>query len=336
MPATLEWIGGKHDFFAAASWTPAGKPARGDTLIIGPGTSSAPNIAVVRGHPLDGVTVLLDDGPGVVGSPDIPTLSLVNTSIGARTLIENQIESSPALGASDTEDVQIHGTVRNHGTIAENPGALIGNTLTIELGHGATLVNAPSGTISGTTISDLTIEGGKDARLVNDGTITGQGTTVDIGVAVTGKGSFVMSGGGNPGSHTAVPAALEFQAPVGAGLTIDVNDTTLVLDKPMTFLATIDDSSVSLPSAFATNSDVVLKNESATGFCFQNDMLTVRNGQQTLAQLHFTSGLTAGDFSLTNTSEGAQITVATPASASASVQMSLAASSPDLPVPTHG
>jgi hypothetical protein len=330
MSTTLEWVGGKHHVFNAASWSPAGKPARGDTLVIGPGTTSDPNIAVVHGHPLNDVTVLLDDGPGAVGSPDVPALSLVNTSIGARTLIENQIESSPGLGAADTEDVRIHGTVRNHGTIGENPGALIGNTFNIELGHAATLVNAGTGTISGTTLSDLTIDGGKDARLVNNGTITGQGTTLDIGVDVTGKGSFVVSGGGNPGSHTAVPSTLAFQAAVGAGLTIDVNDTTLVLDQPMRFLATIDDGSVTPPSAFATNSDILLKGESATGFCFQNDTLTVRNGQQTLAQLHFTSGLTAGDFSLADTSEGAQITVAAPA------QMSLVESSTVMPVLAHG
>jgi len=58
------------------------RPRHGDTLIIGPGTSSGPNVADVRHVPLNDLTVLLDDGPGLVGSPYIPTLSLSDTTIG--------------------------------------------------------------------------------------------------------------------------------------------------------------------------------------------------------------------------------------------------------------
>src|SRR4051812_649923 len=128
MPTTRQWIGGEHDFFDPNAWTPAGRPKHGETLIIGPGTPSSPNVADARHVPLNDLTVLLDDGPGLVGSPYIPTLSLSDTTIGRGTLIENQVEPSPALGASDTEAIRIDGTVHNKGTIAENPGALIGNT----------------------------------------------------------------------------------------------------------------------------------------------------------------------------------------------------------------
>jgi hypothetical protein len=319
MSTTRDWLGGTHGFFAAGSWSPAGRPVAGDTLIIGPGTSSVPNVAVVRSPHMNDLTVLLDDGSGSVGSPYVPTLSLVNTTIGARTLIENQVETSPTLGASDTEDIQVSGEVRNEGTIAENPGAPFGNTLNITLSDGNTLVNGKSGTIAGTTISNLNIEGGAGTLLINNGTVTGQGTTMDVGVPVVGNGSFSMSGGGNPGSHTPIMSTLTFHATVGSGQAVALNDTTLVLDQPMSFLATIDDLSVSPNSAFSTNNSIVLAGEQATGFGFQDDTLTVQNGQQTLAQLHFTAGLTAADFSLANTSQGAQISIVAPAGASPQV-----------------
>src|SRR3954453_14505663 len=135
MSTVRQWLGGRHDFFLASAWTPTGKPVAGDTAIIGPGTASAPSIAEVTDSTLRGLTILLYDGRGAFGSPYVPTLSLSNAAIASNTLIENKIETSPYLGASDTEAILISGTVRNYGTIAENPGALIGNTLNISIGE---------------------------------------------------------------------------------------------------------------------------------------------------------------------------------------------------------
>ncbi len=113
--------------------------------------------------------------------------------IGRGTLIENAIELSPFLGASETEAILVNGMVANLGTVAENPGALIGNTLDITIGAHGVLINGRTGAISGTTISNLNITGGPGSILVNDGTVSGQGTTIDITVPVYGRGVFNAS-----------------------------------------------------------------------------------------------------------------------------------------------
>ncbi len=320
MAIIRNWTGGEHNFYGASSWTPAGQPMPGDTVIIGPGSAKEPSVATVNHHTVAGITVLFDDGPGAIGSPYVPTLSLNGAMIGAGTLIENQAEESPALGASDTEAVLIKGTVRNFGTIAENPGAQIGNTLNITLADRGTLVNGAGGTISGTTISQLNIEGGSHSVVVNQGTISGQGTTLDIGVPVIGHGLIDMSRGGNPGSHFGTSSTVEFHQAVGNGQTIQLNDSTLILDAPMTFLGTINDLSVSPNSAFATNSAVLLKGEHATDLSFNNDVLSVRNGSDLLASLHFLAGLGTGDFLLTNNAQGAFIGIVTPTASAGTMQ----------------
>ncbi len=319
MAAMLDWVGGKHSFFAAGSWAPMERPHSGDTLTIGYGTASAPNIAIVHDRVLSHLTVLLDDGPGGIGSPFVPTLSLSNAMIGPGTLIENL--GNPQFGASDTEAILVNGWVLNFGTIAENPGSAIGNTLDITIRPHGILFNGMTGVISGTTISNLNIAGGCGSILINDGTVSGNGTIMDIAVPVTGLGVFNMSQGGNPFSHTGVPSTLEFHHGVGARETIAVNDTTLILDAPLAFLATIDDLSVTPSSAFATDSSVILKGEHVTSLTFNNNILTAQNGQQTLASLHFSAGLSADDFVLTDTSAGSRIGIVAPSPAAASPQV---------------
>ncbi len=317
MPTARLWLGGDDDFFREAAWTPSGRPHSGDILTIGPGTASSPTNVEVNHGSLNHLTILLDDGPGPTGSTFYPTLSLSNSIIGHDTIIENKFEPSPFLGASNTEVILIEGTVRNFGTVAENPAALIGNTLNISIGPGSTLINAKSGSISGTTISNLNIKGGAGSRLVNSGTISGQGTNVDIGVPVFGDGTFDMSRGANPGSHSGTSTMLEFHQGVAEGETIRVNDTTLVLDQPLTFLATIDDLSVTPASQFATDSSILLKGQHATDLAFQQNVLSVHDGSQTVARIRFSAGLSAVDFLLTDTVQGASIAIVVPSNVAA-------------------
>ena len=321
---TRTWLGGQRSFFDPSVWTPSGAPVAGDVAIIGPGSASTANVALVSGRNLNGVTVLLDDGPGATGSALAPTLSLSNTVIGSGSTIENLAETSPAPGAADTEQVLVGGMVWNVGEIGENRSAPIGNTLNITIQPGATLVNGAGGRIRGTTISQLNIEGGRKSALVNNGVISGQGTTMDVGVAVSGSGSFNMTRGGNPGSASGTPSRLEFHQAVGPGETIVVDDTTLVLDAPMRFLATIDDVSVTPPGAFASKSAILLAGEQATALQFQGDELRVWAGAMKLADLRFAAGLNGGDFTLSNTSQGAEIAIAAPGgSALATTQSSV-------------
>ena len=306
------WLGGQHNFFDPSVWNPFGIPAAGDIAIIGPGSAAAANVALVSGARLDGINVLLDDGPGATGSPFVPTLSLSNATIGSGSVVENLAETSPLLGASDTEQIVVCGMAWNLGRIEENPGAPIGNTLNITIQPNATLVNDVGGMISGTTISQLSIEGGHKSVLVNNGVISGQGTAIDVGVPVSGSGSFDMAKGGNPGSASGTQSRLEFHQAVGAGETIVVNDTTLVLDAPMRFLATIDDTSVTPPGALATNSAILLAGERATALRFLGDELKVWNGATMLADLRLAAGLNDGDFTLSNTPQGAEVAIAAP------------------------
>lgn len=331
--ATRNWLGGQHSFFDPNAWSPFGAPIAGDVAIIGPGSASAANVASASGVAIDGITVLLDDGPGATGSAFVPTLSLSNAVIGSGTVVENAAETSPLLGATDTEQVLVGGMVWNRGTIGENPSAPIGNTLNIVIQPGATLVNGVAGRISGTTIAQLNIEGGRKSALVNNGVISGQGTTLDVGVAVSGSGSFDMTKGGNPGSASGTASQLEFHKAVGPGETIAVNDTTLVLDAPMRFLAKIDDTSVTPPGRFATNSAILLAGEQATALQFQDNVLTVWNGATMLADLRFAAGLNGGDFTLSNTTRGAEIAIAAPSGGSASAT---AQSGVVMPVIGHG
>lgn len=320
MSTTRNWLGGKHDFFAANAWTPAGRPVPGDTAVIGGGTGSSPNVAAVQNAALDGINVVLDSGPQAATPGVVPTLALSNAIIASSTSIE-----VPPLNSyyGGTYAIPVSGFAVNQGLINENGYS---NTLNITLANNTLLLNDRTGKISGFG-STLNIEGGARAALVNDGTISVRAETVDVGVPVFGHGEFNLSRDGTPFSgHQGLGSTLEFHQGVGDGQTIALASSELVLDTPLTFAATIDAQGVQhragpiLTSDPPLNSSVLLKGEHATDLTFQNNILTVFDGQTTLAHLNFAAGLNSDDFVLSNYPQGALVDISLPPLGAASGQ----------------
>ncbi len=307
MATVRNWVGGRHDFFAANSWTPPGRPVAGDTAVVGLGSASDPNVAVARNAALNGLAIVLDDGLSAPDPADNPTLSLSNVVIAGDTSIAGH--ATFAYNPNPfAETLDLAGLVLNQGTISEND---LFNTLNVDLAPNTLMMNL--GTISGGDFDTIAVADHGRARLLNDGTISGQGSSIDIGAPVSGHGSFSMTDSHGFNSDSPNSSRLEFHQDVGRGETISMTGSLLVLDAPLTFLATIDDLHVASRSLgqFARNSAVILNGEQATGLAFQDNVLTVLDGDVALAHLRFTPGLTADDFTFNAIPGGAGLPAST-------------------------
>ena len=323
MANVRNWTGGRHNFFAAGSWTPAGQPVPGDTAIIGIGTVASPNVAGVHNGVLNDLKIVLDDGSGALDPATNPTLSLWNASITSSTVIEGTEGSFPVGRFAQTIDMK--GVVVNQGTIVANDPF---TTVNINLADNTALVNQ-GGTIAlAAQASALLVEGGNRAVLVNNGTVSGENIQqIDINTAVIGHGVFNVSE--NAGYYGGI--SIEFHQSVGDGQTISISGSTVALDDPLAFAGTLNDRSVAYegdPTVLALNSSVLLRGELATDLSFSNNVLTVSNGADTLAHLRFTDGLHADNFVLTNTAFGASIDISLPSPPPVLV--------PVPPLPGHG
>ena len=326
MSTARTWLGGGHDFFAASSWTPSGQPVPGDTATIGRGTGSNPSVAVDQNARLDNVAVVLDDGSGSVDTATSPTLSLSNAFIAGGTSITGH-SSFGYQPYSLTETINLQGFIMNQGSIGE---ASFANTLNVTMADSTLLMN--QGTISAADLDTLNIQGSGWNALVNNGTISGAGSTLDVATPVFGQGAFNLTAGAGFNSHFPHQSTLEFHQGVGSGQTISMTNSTLVLDSPPTFLATIDDLGVGPASPFSSNRSVLLAGEQATSLSFQNNVLTVFDGSNVLAQLGFSTGLTANDFAFNSVSAGGglpagtDIHIQSPSMGTATTQMAQTAS----------
>lgn len=300
MATNRNWIGGQHQFFDANSWMPAGTPVAGDTATIGIGSASSPNVAIAQNAILSGLHIVLDDGAGSKNPALEPALSLRNVIVASDTSIEGTSNffatlASRSAGYNLAENINVNGGLLNYGTIGESAEH---NTLNVNLGKSALLVNQSSGTISG-GLNHLNIEGASGpAFFVNNGTVSGAGTAIDIGVQVWGQGTFNLTGGTGVETISPVPSTLEFHQGVGSGETVSLSDSELILDSPLSFLGTIKDTQLAPAGSAGTNSEVLLSGETATNLSFQNNLLTVFDGNTVLAQLRFAPGLAANDFTL--------------------------------------
>ncbi len=305
MATVRNWVGGQHDFFDPASWTPTGAPGAGDTAVIGLAAASSSNVATARNATLSGFQTVLDGGPGAAGTAlaQDPALSLANTTIASDASIDARSAATPFVSVTPTtENIDANGFLLNYGTIGESTAF---NTLNINLGNYTALYNQGGGTISGGDYDGLTVQGsGGPAVFVNNGTVSGHGTAIDIATQVWGTGTFNLTDGNGFNSSSKNQSTLEFHQQVNSGQTVSLNDSTLILDSPMSFLGTIADANVAAPGPYAGNSSVLLAGETATALSFQNNVLTVSDGATTLAQLGFAPGLAAGDFTFNSIPAG--------------------------------
>ncbi len=302
MATARNWIGGQHNLFDPNSWTPAGAPAGGDTVTIGLGSASNPNIATAQNAVLSGFQTVLDAGVGTPSSTTQPTLSLSNIIIASNASIEGTNTSDyPAIpGNTVAENINVNGLALNYGAIDDGIGKNVYfNTLNINLGNYTAFLNQARGTISAGDYGNLNIEGTNGpAVFVNNSTVSGAGSAIDIGTQVWGVGAFNLTSGQSYTSHSPKQSTLEFHQGVSTGQTVSLTNSELVLDSPMLFLGTIKDTQVGPQALQATNSEVLLSGETATSLSFQNNVLSVFDGSTVLAHLSFAPGLTANDFQL--------------------------------------
>ncbi len=333
MTTVRNWSGGQHNFFAPVSWIPNGVPEAGDTAVIGIGTASSPNVAVARNAVFDGLTVVLDGGPGAAGTTPAqrPTLSLANVAIAGGASLVARSEETPFVSVTSTaENIDMNKLVSNSGNIEETTSF---NTLNIDLGTHTALFNQSGGTISGSDYGAINIEAtAGPAVFVNGGTVAGQGTAIDIGTQVWGDGTFSLTDGAGFNSVSRNQSTLDFHQAVGGGQTVSLTDSTLILDSPMSFLGTIAVPQVNPAGPFAGNSSVLLAGETATGLSFQDNVLTVTDGSAVLASLHLAPGLAADDFTFNAIPPGSSL----PAGTDIHIQLPPAQTAALSAAPPHG
>jgi hypothetical protein len=303
--ATKTWIGGTGNFENSLAWTPTGVPVSGDVAVIGPGSAASPTLVQVSNTLIDGVTIRLSDtAPGTSSiSPFVPTLNLQNVSLSSTTTIENPPYPPNVLGGTGTIDLK--GRVLNAGQILS--GHSLDNFALHMNMNGSAFVN--SGTLRAGWESSIDLSG--NGVVINNGNIgtDGADSHLKIGAPVIGRGTFDLSGGFFPFSRDWVDGTTEFTSLVGGHETVTLTGEHLLLDRPLTFLATIDDTLIAPPGPLSRNSSITLVREQATSETFGNGVLTVLNGHELLARLHFSGTLEASDFVLTNGAQGAVITI---------------------------
>jgi hypothetical protein len=299
---TRTWNTGTGSFFDPQHWTPAGVPRSGDTATI-----PVNSIVTVAGHRLDGIDIRLD---GFSATPP-PTLVLDRAVLGANLnidVVHHGPRPGPPLSA-----ITVNHFALNAGTISVGfpQYDFESANLSVTLEDNSVLVN--TGLIRSELACRMGFSGGDTSVLVNNGDITGHGSFLTFDVPVIGSGRILAeaSSGVSEVSSGPVATQLEFKQAVGPGETITLNGANLLLDAPMRFFAQIDDAPVesSDPSNNGTNSTITLVNQHATSESFEHGDLIVLDGCQVVARLRFADHFSAANFTLTDTAQGAVISI---------------------------
>jgi hypothetical protein len=146
--------------------------------------------------------------------------------------------------------------------------------------------------------STLDVNGpGRSAQFINNGEIEAFGGTVRMNVPVSGQGTFDVLFNNND----ILPGALEFAKGVGAGEAVKLDAGSLVLDRPKSFSASIQD--------FNPASTIELAHTKVTSADYSNGVLTLFDRQRVAAQLNIVGDFTTEQFSVTNQGGNAFITL---------------------------
>lgn len=291
MTTARVWFGGSGDFTNPDNWTPSGVPQAGEQAIVNAGT--------VKVSFQDLRQITLD-----VGAPFEtvePTLDLKDSVAGDINLTNGGVPPD----ASGAQAIDVSGIVIFTGTIA--PSSDLGSATTINLAADSALLNV------GTIVSDtgpglalgLNIEGGHHAAVMNQGLIESDVGLAKIEPAVLGTGTIELLA-----SFAPVPGQVELGGLVGPGQTVLFSGQgqapsalTLQLDEPRAFFGTI--------AGFSGTDTIELANTSATSERFHNGVLTVFNGNDVVARLHFTGSFATDQFALSQSSGNTIITLGT-------------------------
>ena len=282
------WFGGTGNWNDANDWNPAGVPKPGSEATIGQGTVD------VTWRDIADVTV----GLGGIG-PHPPVLALDNAIIGN----VNLISGAPVPDAGGIQTIDVAGFVAMTGTIA--PLLVDQDNLTVNLADGSLLLNTGTLSTAGAgTSAGVDMTGGK-ALFINQGLVEIYQGGVKIDPAVLGLGTFELVG------QTQVPigANVEFGGLVGPGQVVDFAGQPLSgatpglrLDDPRLFAATIQ--------GFGAGDTIELAGTTGTSDQFAHQVLTVYDGNQPVARLHFAGSYNTGDFALAQSGGTTFITAA--------------------------
>ncbi len=252
---------------------PASLPVEIIPLITTSGTPN-PTVTIPGGtltlseRTLDGIDLAIHDAQTGAGAS---TVILVDTTLGANTALDiasaNPLAPSPRLA--------IAGQVALNGATSLDSGRAL-----VTLAQTATLTNSGRITLHG---SSATFTGGGTLR--NDGTIAiAAASTPDLEVAITGTGVISI----------ATNATVTIGAPVAATETLAFQDSTgtLVLGAPETMQATIANF---MPGDQIQLGELPMDAADYTAAA-NGGTLTLFDGAQIAATLHFSGAHQLGDF----------------------------------------
>ena len=207
---------GVGDWYDANSWTPAGIPVAGDSLILSSGTATISAADVAQYGTIDGEQLTFGGTAG-----DVAELDAAGASFGSDFSIVSTGTNGDAL-------MELTGTNSFAGSLLAGAA---GGSFTIELGQ---TITPSSLTLTGiAAINDgdtLNLDGG---TFLENGTLVVNGGTlvIDAGTTLGGSGTIDIANGG----------AVDIVGSVPKGLTFDFLDATGTLDlsSPQVFFSSV-------------------------------------------------------------------------------------------------
>jgi hypothetical protein len=314
----------------------AGKLELGGAFLLGGGALSVSTVAIDAGASLSGagtLTNIIADAGTLAAAGG--TLTVNGAVSGAGTLsagsgavlnLAGGGSFSGNLGGLGTVNITKALTLTTGATLS---AATIDETANVTLGPNTALGLTAGAALDMTAASGATVElsGPGAASFTNNGSIAGNGAgTAAFDVAVINKANVSVGSGTlsflssltNNGTIDASAGTLSVNNTVGGTgtLQIDAAGTMSLLlgagaGQTVDFLATTGLLNLTTPTDFKGvitgfgGSDVIdLLQTPETSYGFSNNVLTIKNGTTTEANLHFSSGYTLADFSVTSDLNG--------------------------------
>ena len=305
---TKVWVGGTGSFDDPNEWSPAGAPGAGDIAIIQNGEAS---LAMQK---LDGFELQLQSPASVLDISDVQfgahfTLTVPPGAGGAATLNATGFNANYGL-------IQV---VSPPGPQQFSPPFTITmSDLASSAGcAGAAAVFVNDGTILVDSGQPFAIVAkSPDAVLINNATmhLDAPFMQADIGVPVLGSGAIETGHPITPAASALLLASIPsvtFGGAVGAGQSLAIDGVAHVtLDKPSQFHALIHDFEPNVSSSYVASfyqPEIILANTQVTSYAVANDVLSLWNGSNLVAQLRFADFAYAKDNFLVTASGSSSI-----------------------------
>ena len=288
------WFGGSGSFTDASDWSPKGVPVAGNKITLSKGT-------------LDVTNQNLTDIPLTMGSFAGATLKLDDSVLGNVRLTSNPATSTETEG-KHTIDVSGLSVLAGKISIGSSYPVEFADATTINIGENSTLRNI--GTLAPTADygETLTVNGSHGSVLLNDGLIEvlgGRGgAKVTIGTNVTGSGTIEV-GVATPLAEGYPSGTVEFKGSVASGETFEFSGhegstasyVTLRIDMAAAFAATIKNFGTT-DTVFGRTDTIELEKTIVTSDKFSDGVLTLNDGDHSVAHLHFVGSYTTSDFTM--------------------------------------